>query len=115
MAEAFFNQIAKGKARAISAGSKPADEVNPAAVLAMKELGIDISRNKPKLLNLEMMKGVDLAVTMGCEDVCPITTIEPKDWGLDDPKDKPVEQVRKIRDKIKVRVNELIQEISKDA
>ena len=111
MAEAFFNQMANGKAKAISAGSQPADKVNPTAVEAMREVGIDISNNKPKLLTLEMMEGVDRAITMGCENSCPVTTVETEDWGLEDPKDKPIEQVRKIRDEIKIRVIELIKEM----
>ncbi|HEX7474834.1 MAG TPA: arsenate reductase ArsC [Dehalococcoidales bacterium] len=113
MAEAFFNQMAKGKAKAISAGSHPADEVNPAVVEVMREVGIDISRNKPKLLTLEMMEEIDKAITMGCENACPYTTVETRDWALEDPKDKPIEQVRKIREEIKTRVEELIKELTK--
>ena len=110
MAEAFFNRMAKGKAKAISAGSQPADKVNPTVVKAMREVGIDISRNKPKLLTLEMMEGISLAVTMGCENACPYTTAETRDWDLEDPKDKSLEEVRKIRDEIKSKVQELLQE-----
>jgi arsenate reductase (thioredoxin) len=111
MAEAFFNQMAQGKAKAISAGSQPADKVNPTVVKVMQEVGIDISHNKPKLLTLEMMEGITLAITMGCENACPYTTAETRDWALEDPKDKPIEEVRKIRDEIKDRVKSLIQEI----
>jgi arsenate reductase len=111
MAEAFFNQMAQGKAMAISAGSQPADKVNPTVVKAMQEAGIDISRNKPRLLTLKMMDGIDLAITMGCENACPYTTVETRDWGLEDPQDKPIEQVRKIRDEIKVMVGELAKEM----
>ena len=112
MAEAYFNKLADGKARAISAGSNPADKVNPAAAEIMLEEGIDIRGNKPKRLSFEMMKGIDLAVTMGCEDTCPMTTVETRDWKLEDPKDKPVEQVRKIRDEIKKRVTQLVTEMT---
>jgi arsenate reductase len=77
----------------------------------MREVGLDISRNKPKLLTPEMTEGIDLAVTMGCEDACPYTTAEMRDWGLEDPKDKPLEQVRIIRDEIKNRVNDLLKEL----
>ena len=112
MAEAFFNQMAKGKAKAISAGSQPADKVNPTVVKAMREVGFDISRNKPKLLTLEMMEGISLAVTMGCENACPYTTAETRDWDLEDPKDKSIEEVRKIRDEIKSKVQELLQELN---
>ncbi|HXZ30195.1 MAG TPA: arsenate reductase ArsC [Dehalococcoidia bacterium] len=112
MAEAFFNQMAKGKARAISAGSQPAESVNPTVVKAMREIGIDISKNIPKLLTLEMMEGIDKAITMGCENSCPLTTVETEDWGLEDPKDKPIEQVRTIRDEIKERVKRLIEQMA---
>ena len=113
MAEAFLNQMAQGKAKAISAGSQPAEKVNPRVVEVMKEVGIDISNKKPKLLTLEMMEGIDLAITMGCENACPYTTAETRDWALDDPKEKPSEEVRKIRDEIKIRVSELVNEIIK--
>ncbi len=111
MAEAFFNQMAQGKAKATSAGSQPADRVNPTVVEAMREVGIDISHNKPKLLTLEMAEGVDLAITMGCENACPYTTAETREWALEDPKDKPIEEVRIIRDEIKTRVTDLIKEM----
>ena len=111
MAEAFFNQMANGRAKAISAGSQPADKVNPTVAEVMREVGIDINQNKPRLLTLEMMEGVAKAVTMGCENSCPLTIVETEDWGLEDPKDKPIEQVRKIRDEIKTRVSNLIKEI----
>ena len=112
MAEGYFNQMAEGKAKAISAGSQPADKVNPVAVAVMREAGIDISRNKPKLLTMEMMEGIDRAITMGCEETCPLTTVPTDDWGLADPKDTPIEQVRKIRDEIKDKVKRLIEQIA---
>ena len=112
MAEAFFNQMAKGKAKAISAGSQPANAVNPTVAGAMREIGIDISRNKPKLLTPEMMEGIERAVTMGCENACPYTTAPTEDWGLEDPKDKPIERVRLIRDGIKAKVSKLIAEMA---
>ena len=108
VAEAFFNQMAKGRAKAISAGSQPADRVDPTIVEVMRESGIDISLNKPKLLTMKMMEGIYRAITMGCENTCPLTTVETEDWALEDPKDKPIEQVRKIRDEIKARVIRLI-------
>lgn len=111
MAEAFFNGLAEGKARAISAGSQPVDKVSPVAVEAMREVGIDISQNKPKLLTLEMMEGIDKAITMGCEATCPVTTVETEDWGLEDPKGKPIAEVRKIRDEIKIRVENMLKEM----
>ena len=111
MAEAFFNQMAQGMVKAISAGSQPADSVSPTVIKAMREIGIDISKNIPKLLTLEMMEGVDKAITMGCENSCPVTTVETEDWGLEEPQNKPIEQVRKIRDEIKDRVTNLINEM----
>ena len=112
MAEAFFNQLVRGEAKAISAGSQPADRVNPLAVEAMREVGIDISQHQPKLLTLEMLQGVNLAITMGCQDACPYAPVETRDWGLEDPKGKSIEQVRRIRDEIKTRVVELVKELT---
>jgi len=115
MAEAFFNQMAKGKAQAYSAGTQPADKVNPVVVGAMKEVGIDISGNKPKALTFEMVEQSDKMITMGCGAeagaVCPASFIETEDWALEDPKEKSLEQVRKIRDEIKERVINLLTEI----
>jgi len=115
MAEAFFNQMAKGKALAISAGTQPGDKVHPVVVEAMQQVGIDISGNKPKMLTMEMVEKADKMITMGCGadagGLCPASFIETEDWALDDPKDKPLEQVRAIRDDIKKRVMNLIQEI----
>jgi protein-tyrosine-phosphatase len=112
MAEAFFNKLAGGKATALSAGSEPADKVNPAAAEVMLELGIDIRSNKPKKLTEEMLEGIDLAITMGCEQACPYTGAETRDWALEDPKDKPIETVRRIRDEINIKVEALLDEIS---
>jgi protein-tyrosine-phosphatase len=115
MAEAFFNKLAGGKAQAYSAGTKPADEVNQTVVDAMKEVGIDISGNKPKLLTMDMVEKAERMITMGCgteaEAVCPASFIETEDWALEDPKGKPLEQVRKIRDEIKERVIKLAKEV----
>jgi len=115
MAEAFFNQMAKGKAQAYSAGTQPADKVNPVVVEAMQEVGIDISQNKPRALTFEMVEQSNKMITMGCgaeaEAVCPASFIETEDWALEDPKEKTLEQVRKIRDEIKERVINLLSEI----
>jgi len=110
MAEAFFNQLANGKARAISAGSKPADRVNPIAAEAMREIGLDISQNNPKLLTVELMEQATMVITMGCgeDTACPASWVETEDWALEDPAGKPIEQIRKIRDEIKARVRRLI-------
>jgi arsenate reductase len=113
MAEAFFNQLAAGKARGLSAGTQPADRVNPTVVKVMGEVGIDISKNKPKMLTLEMIEGADMMITMGCGadagGICPANIIESEDWQLEDPKDKSIEKVREIRDEIKMRVSNLIE------
>ena len=116
MAEAFFNHLAKGKTKALSAGTEPASVVDPTAVKVMKEVGIDISGNKPKPLTPEMIDQANLVITMGCgaEAACPASWIETRDWGLEDPKDKPIEKVRQIRDEIKARVINLLQEIEKE-
>ena len=115
MAEAFFNLMANGRARGLSAGTQPAEKVNPAVAEAMKEIGIDISRNKPKALTLEMVEQADRMITMGCGDdaagLCPAKIIETEDWALDDPKGKSIEQVRQIRGEVKARVTKLLAEI----
>jgi protein-tyrosine-phosphatase len=113
MAEAFLNHFAKGQVRAISAGTEPAPSVSRTAVEAMREVGIDISKNKPKTLTPEMIDQANLVITMGCgaEAACPASWIETRDWGLEDPKGKPIEKVREIRDEIKARVTELLKEM----
>lgn len=97
-----------------SAGTMASAEINPVVVKAMKEKGIDISKNSPKMLTTDMINRASLVVTMGCsvEEVCPrpmLAKMQKKlvDWGLDDPKGKPIEDVRKIRDQIEERVAEL--------
>jgi protein-tyrosine-phosphatase len=113
MAEAFANHYGKGKLIAMSAGNKPTDKVNPVVVEALKEKGIGISMNKPKLLTLQMAQDADLIVTMGCNDqeICPGPFFKPTvDWNLEDPKGKPIEKVREIRDDIERRVQNLIAE-----
>lgn len=115
MAEAFANHHGKGKLVASSAGVMLADRVNPVAVEAMKEKGIDISMNKPKLLTTKMTEEADMIITMGCsvEKICPAPLLKNVvDWGLEDPKDQPIEKVRPIRDEIEKRVLKLISDIS---
>jgi len=113
MAEAFLNHFAKGQARAISAGTDPASTVDPTVIKVMKEVGIDISGNKPKALTPEMIDQANLVITMGCsaEAACPASWVETRDWGLEDPKGKPIEKVREIRDQIKAMVVMLLKEI----
>lgn len=113
MSEAFANYYCQGELIVSSAGNKPADRVNPVVVEAMKEKGIDISMNKPKLLTFQMAQDADLIVTMGCNDqgICPGPFLKPTvDWKLEDPKGKPIEKVREIRDEIERRVQNLIAE-----
>ena len=115
MAEAFENHYGKGKLVASSAGVMLADKVNPKVVEVMKEKGIDISINKPKLLTAKMAEDADIIITMGCsaEKFCPAPLLRNViDWGLEDPKDKPIEKVRQIRDEIEKRVSKLISEFS---
>jgi arsenate reductase len=111
MAEAFANYLGRGKIAAQSAGVKLADRVNPVAVEVMKEKGIDIYTAKPKPLTTQLINNSDLIVTMGCGigNICPGPfPKETIDWGLDDPKGRPIEKVRLIRDEIERRVKNLI-------
>ena len=109
MAEAFFNEMAGGRHIGISAGSQPAEGINPVTVEAMAELGMDISGARPKRLTADMIERADLVVTMGCgENVCPIVPKEVIEWDLEDPSGRPIEEVRETRDRIKELVSELI-------
>ncbi len=113
MAEAFAKKYGESKFDVLSAGNKPADKINPVVVEVMKEKGIDISMNKPKLLTYGMAQQADLIVTMGCDDqgICPGPFFKPTvDWKLEDPKGKPIEKVREIRDKIEQLVQKLVRE-----
>ena len=115
IAEAFANKYGKADVVASSAGNKPADKVNPTVVEAMKEKGIDISMNKPKLLTFQMAQDADLIITMGCNDqgICPGPFFKPTiDWKLEDPKGKTIEKVREIRDEIERKVQQLITELA---
>lgn len=113
IAEAFANQYGKDKFIVSSAGNKPADKVSPVVIEALKEKGIDISANKPKLLTFQTAQDADLIVTMGCNDqgICPGPFFKPTvDWKLEDPKGKPIEKVREIRNEIERRVKKLVAE-----
>jgi arsenate reductase (thioredoxin) len=118
MAEGFFNQKYAPKGyRAISAGTRPASQINPLAVQAMNEVGIDISSSqKPKIITEDMIKSSEKSVNMGCIDKteCPMLFINNVvDWGIEDPKGKPIEKVREIRDEIERRVKEIAQSIER--
>jgi protein-tyrosine-phosphatase len=114
MAEGFFNKHAPAGYLAVSAGTKPAGQINPLAVQAMKEAGIDISRQKSKIITDEMIRNSTKAVNMGCMDRsdCPLLFLNnPVDWAIEDPKGKPIERVREIRDDIERRVKELVKNL----
>jgi arsenate reductase len=110
MAAAWFNALAQPEyARAIAAGTQPAERVHPEVVEAMAEVGIDLSAQRPQKLTDELARGAALLVTMGCGEQCPaVPGLRRDDWALEDPKGKPVEQVRKIRDDIRERVVALL-------
>jgi len=113
MAEAFFNRIVEGKAVGFSAGTQITETINLLVVEAMQEVGIDISREKPKMLTLDMMDRADKVIMMGCgvDGICPASIVPSEDWKLEDPAGKPVEIVRRIRDEIKLKVEKLIVEM----
>jgi arsenate reductase len=113
MAEAFFNHLAGEKAKASSAGTDPANIIDPTVVQVMKEVTIDISSNRPKKLTAEMLTQADKVITMGCgtENICPASFVETEDWELEDPKSQNIEKIREIRDQIKTRVEKLIKEM----
>ncbi|MFE5934178.1 arsenate reductase ArsC [Streptomyces sp. NPDC056470] len=112
MAAGFLNHLAGNRIEVRSAGSIPGDQVNPAAVEAMAELGVDISDQKPKVLTTEAVQASDYVITMGCGDACPIFPGKKYlDWALEDPAGQGVEAVRPIRDEIKVLIEGLIAEI----
>lgn len=110
MAAAFFNALADpAKARAISAGTQPGERVHPEVVVALGERGIDVSSAKPQKLTDELAQGARLLITMGCGDACPVVPgLLRDDWPLEDPKGKPVERVREIRDDVESRVRALV-------
>ena len=110
MAAAFFNALADpSKARAVSAGTQPADRVNPVVVEAMREAGIDVSGATPQRLTQAVAEQAALLVTMGCGDECPyVPGLQRDDWPLDDPAGQPLERVRAIRDHIRQRVHTLV-------
>jgi arsenate reductase (thioredoxin) len=109
MALGWFDHLARGRAVAWSGGSEPGSEINPAAVEAMAELGIDISQEYPKPWTDEFVRAADVVVTMGCGDACPLVPGNRyEDWDLDDPAGQPVDAVRAIRDQIGDRVRALL-------
>jgi arsenate reductase len=115
MAEAFANEHGRGEIEAFSAGTMPSDKVNPVVVKIMLERGYDLSENKPRLVTDQMVREADAIVVMGCsaEGFCPAPLLNKVvDWGIEDPKDKPIEKVREIRDQIEAKVKAFIEEIA---
>jgi len=115
MAAALLHHHARGRVTVRSAGSAPAEAVNPAVVAAMAEIGIDLSRERPKPLTADAVRAADVVITMGCGDACPVFPGRRYlDWALPDPAGKPVEDVRPIRDEIDRRVRDLLTELAPD-
>jgi arsenate reductase (thioredoxin) len=112
MAAGYLNHLAAGRIDVRSAGSEPADKINPVAVQAMAEEGIDIAAEQPKILTTEAMQASDVVITMGCGDTCPYYPGKRyEDWVLADPAGQDIDHVRSIRDEIKRRVEQLIGEL----
>ncbi|MDU0366779.1 arsenate reductase ArsC [Microbacterium sp. KSW4-17] len=113
MAAGYLQELAGDRIDVLSAGSAPKDSINPMAIAAMAEEGIDISANEPKILTVDAVKTSDAVITMGCGDACPIFPGKRyEDWELDDPAGQDLDAVRRIRDEIKGRVEGLIASLS---
>jgi len=112
MAAGYMSALSGGAVEVRSGGSEPGDEINPVAILAMAEEGIDISAGVPQLMTTEQVRDSDVVITMGCGDVCPIFPGKRyEDWELVDPKGKSLDEVRPIRDDIRARVEALLAEL----
>jgi len=112
MAAGYLSALAGDRVYVFSAGSEPKNEINPVAIEAMAEEGIDIAGNVPKILTVDAVKQADVVITMGCGDACPIFPGKRyEDWQLDDPAGQGIESVRPIRDDIKRRIDQLLSEI----
>ncbi|MGC0273820.1 arsenate reductase ArsC [Pseudactinotalea sp. Z1739] len=112
MAAGLLTALSAGRVEVRSAGSAPKGQINPVAVEAMKELGIDISANEPKILTPDAVQSSDVVVTMGCGDACPyFPGVRYEDWELEDPAGKDIETVRRVRDDIQIRVQKLLTEL----
>ena len=116
MAAALLDHHARGTVRVSSAGSAPADTLNPAVVQVMAEIGIDLSKEFPKPLTDDLARAADVVITMGCGDACPVYPGKRYlDWALDDPAGRPIDEVRPIRDEIDRRVRDLLTELHGDS
>ncbi len=112
MAAGLLGHLAGDRIEVRSAGTEPADRINPAAVAAMAEIGIDITAATPRVLTADAVESSDVVVTMGCGDTCPFFPgVSYRDWRLDDPAGRPLEEVRRIRDDIAARVGALVEEL----
>jgi arsenate reductase len=112
MAAGYLRELSGGAIEVLSAGSEPGDQLNPVAVQAMREEGIDIAGQVPKILTTDSVRSSDVVITMGCGDTCPIFPGKRyEDWDLDDPAGQPLERVRPIRDEIRRRVEVLLAEL----
>ncbi|UCZ61078.1 arsenate reductase ArsC [Mycolicibacterium phocaicum] len=112
MAAALLTHLSAGRIEVRSAGTAPADAINPVAVAAMAELGIDITAEAPKVLTADTVQTSDVVITMGCGDTCPyFPGVSYRDWKLDDPAGQPLAAVRPIRDAIAARVRDLVDEL----
>lgn len=112
MAAGFMRELSGGQVEVRSAGSMPADQINPVAVEAMREVGIDITAERPKVLTPEAVEVSDVVITMGCGDVCPyFPGVRYEDWVLEDPAGQGIEKVREVRDEIRGRIEQLLAEL----
>jgi protein-tyrosine-phosphatase len=112
MAAGYMRALSGGAVEVRSGGSEPGDQINPMAIAAMAEEGIDISQGIPQLMTTEQVRDSDVVITMGCGDVCPIFPSKRyEDWELVDPKGKSIDEVRPIRDDIKARIEKLLAEL----
>lgn len=112
MAAGYMQALSGGRVEVLSAGSEPKDQINPVAIQAMAEEGIDIANNVPKVLTTEAVRDSDVVITMGCGDACPIFPGKRyEDWELEDPAGQGIDAVRPIRDDIKARIQLLLSEL----
>jgi arsenate reductase len=113
MAQGWLRHLAGDAIEVRSAGSEPADQINPIAVEAMREVGVDITAETPKILTVDVVRDSDVVITMGCGDTCPIFPGKRyEDWDLTDPAGQPIEVVRQVRDEIRERVQALVNDLS---
>lgn len=112
MSETLFELAAGGRHAAQSAGTTPVERVHPQVVAVMQELGIDLSDRTPRMLTMDLAQWADIVITMGCGESCPVIPGKKYiDWDLPDPKDRPIERVREIRDEISLRVDDLVRSL----